>query len=186
MKRKMTGVALAAAMAMPIGLLASPAPAAPPTGLTCTAAKGTATLKPPLARGATTPNKPVISISRATLGGCRSYNHGALYAHLKFSIARNCKAVLDGKSGGVSGTVHMTWSFGKPTSDIAHATLKGIPGKPATSQVLSGTITKGLFKGSKLTAKVGYTIPNDGSRITKGLSKVTFKLLPGTQLVIKK
>jgi hypothetical protein len=58
--------------------------------------------------------------------------------------------------------------------------------KPATNQLIAGVITKGLFKGSKLTAKISYTVPNDGSCTTKGLSKVAFKLIPGTKLVIKK
>ena len=68
--RKVSGVLLAGAMVLSVGMVASPggAAAAKPT---CKTLSGTATFAPPLPKiGATTTTKPTVSIKGADLTGC--------------------------------------------------------------------------------------------------------------------
>ena len=135
----------------------------------------------------TTKVLPTVKIVGAKVGGCvgGGVTAGTLSATLKFHIASNCTTLIKGKSGDVYGPLKIVWANAKGTSTIGKATLALITGQPATTQKVSGTVTLGKFKGSKLTAITVYTIPSDGSCGTKGLSKVTFKLKTATKLVIK-
>jgi hypothetical protein len=186
MKRRFTGVLLAGAMLLPAGVIGTATPAAAAGGTVCKTASGTATFTPALPKASSpTKNKPTVKIAGAKVGGCvgGGVTAGTLSATLKFSIASNCLTLAQGKSGGVSGPLKIVWAGGKGTSTIAKATLKGVTGKPTTQNV-AGKITLGTFKGSSLKATTIYTIkaPQCG---TAGLSKVTFKLVAGTKLVIK-
>jgi hypothetical protein len=140
-----------------------------------------------LAKGATTPNMPTVTIVGAKVGGCvgGGVTAGTLSATLKFHIARNCATLA--KSGNVYGPLKIVWANSKGTSTIGKATLALIPGRPATEQKVSGIVTLGKFKGSKLTATTVYTIASTpaGQCASTGLSKVNFKLKTGTKLVIK-
>ena len=150
MRGKVTGaLLLTGAMALPVGLFASPAGAV--GGTACKTASGTAIFKPPLAKGSTTPNKPTVTITGAKVGGCvgGGVTAGTLSATLKFHVARNCVALLQSKSGSVYGPLKIVWANAKGTSTIGKATLAGVTGQPATTQRVSGAITLGKFKGSK-------------------------------------
>jgi hypothetical protein len=183
----MTGVLLlTAAMVLPVGLFASPAGAV--GGTACKTASGAATFTPALPKfSSTTKVMPTVKVAGAKVGGCvgGGVTAGTLSATLKFHIASNCTTLIQGKSGGVYGPLKIVWANSKGTSTIGKATLALIPGRPPTEQKVSGTVSVGKFKGSKLTAITVYTIPKDGSCNTKGLSKVTFKLKTATKLVIK-
>jgi hypothetical protein len=177
---------LTAAMVLPVGLYASPAGAV--GGTACKTAGGVATFTPALPKASsTTKVMPTVKIAGAKVGGCvgGGVTAGTLSATLKFHIASNCTTLIQGKSGGVYGPLKIVWANAKGTSNIAKATLALIKGQPPTTQLVSGVISLGTFKGSKLTATTVYTLPSDGSCSSKGLSKVTFKLKTGTKLVIK-
>jgi hypothetical protein len=181
----MTGVLLTAAMVLPVGLFASPAGAV--GGTACKTASGAATFVPGLPKfGSATKTKPTVTIKGAKVGGCvgGTVTGATLSATLKFGTASNCSSLLAGKSGNVKGTIKIVWANAKGTSTIGAAKLTGVAGKP-TTQVVSGLISAGKFKGSSLKATTLYTIPNDGSCNTKALTKVTFALVKNTKLVIK-
>ena len=177
---------MTAAMAVPAALTAAPAGAV--GGTACTKAAGTATFNPVLPKlSSTTKVMPTVTITGAKVGGCvgGGVTAGTLSAKLKFHVASNCTTLFNGKSGGVYGPLKIVWANSKGTSTVGKATLAGITGQPPTVQKVSGTVTLGKFKGSKLTATTVYTLPTDGSCSSKGLSKVTFKLKTATKLVIK-
>jgi hypothetical protein len=173
--RKFAGVLLAAAMMLPVGLMASPAGAAAATP-TCKTVTGQATFSPALpALKSTATSKPTITIKGAKLSGCAGggVTGGTVGATLKFGIANNCSTLLKGASTKTTGTVTIAWNT-KATS-TAKVTLVGITGKP-TQQTVSGPITTGLFKGKKLSVLTVYTLLKGGCT-TAGLSLVSFKNL---------
>ena len=182
----MGAVLLTAAMALPVGLSASPAGAV--GGTACKTASGTAKFTPGLPKASSkTTVKPTVKITGAKVGGCvgGTVTAGTLSATLKFHTASNCTKLIQGKSGNVYGPLKIVWAKNKGTSTVGKALLAGITGQPATIQKVSGKVTLGKFKGSKLTATTEYKLPTDGSCGTKALTKVTFKLKAGTKLVIK-
>jgi len=186
MRNKAIGVLVAAALALPVGLMAAPAGAV--GGTACAGASGTATFKPGLPKASSaTVVKPTVTIAGAKVTKCvgGQVTAGTLSATLKFHTGSNCTKLIQGKSGNVYGPLKIVWANNKGTSTVGKATLGLITGQPATTQKVSGTVTLGKFKGSKLTATTVYTIPQDGSCSTKALTKVTFKLKTGTKLVIK-
>jgi hypothetical protein len=179
---------LTAAMVLPVGLSASPAGAV--GGTACPKASGTATFKPALPKiHSTTKVLPTVTIVGAKTSGCvgGGVTAGTLSATLKFHTASNCDTLIAGKSGNVYGPLKIVWANSKGTSTIGKATLAGITGQPPTVQKVSGLVTLGKFKGSKLTATTVYTIATTpaGQCSSTGLSKVTFKLKTNTKLVIK-
>jgi hypothetical protein len=160
-------------MLLPLGLIASPsgAAAAKPT---CKTISGTASFSPALpALKNTTKVKSTITIKGAKLGGCTGggVTGGTVGATLKYGIASNCTTLVAGATANISGTVTIVWNT-KATSTV-NVTLKGVTNKP-TSQTVSGPITLGLFKGSKVSVVTMFT-PLNGGCTTAGLSKVTFK-----------
>ena len=185
--RKFAGALVAAAVMLPVGLVASPAGAV--GGTTCKTATGTATFTPPLPKiGSAKKVKSYATIEYAKVGGCvgGAVTAAILHAQLQFGTASNCSSLLAGKTANVTGRIKIPWYAGKVfkgTSLIAKAKLTPVKGKP-TTQVVSGVISSGVFKGSSLKATTLYTIkaPQCAS---KALSKVTFALVKNTKLVIK-
>jgi hypothetical protein len=176
--RRVAGFLVAAAMVLPIGLISSPAGAAGAT--TCKTASGTATFAPALPKvGSKAKVKPTVTI-KGNVGNCTGgVKSAALKATLKFSIANNCSTLLAGASTGTKGTETLTWNT-KKTSTVA-LTLVGVKGH-VTQTKASGTVTAGVFKGSKQSGTLNYTLPK-GACTAAGLSKVTFKQI--APIVIK-
>ena len=171
--RKFAGVLLAAAMVLPAAMITTQAGAAAAKP-TCKAVAGQATFSPALpALSSKATTKPTVTIKGAKLTGCTGggVTGGTVAATLKFGIANNCTTVLAGASTKTTGTVTIVWNT-KATS-TAKVTLVGVTNKP-TSQTVSGPITTGLFKGSKLSVVTNYT-PLKGGCTTAGLALVSFK-----------
>jgi hypothetical protein len=171
--RKFAGVLLAAALMLPVSLMASPAGAAAATP-TCKSVTGQASFSPALpALKSKATSKPTITIKGAKLTGCTGggVTGGTVGATLKFGIANNCTTLLAGASTKTTGTVTIAWNT-KATS-TAKVTLVGLTGKP-TSQTVSGPITAGLFVGKKVSVVTAYT-PLKGGCTTAGLALVSFK-----------
>jgi hypothetical protein len=180
MRSKITGVLLlTGSLLVPVGIGATAEPAGAVGGTVCKKAVGTATFKPPLPKASsTTTVKPTVTIKGAKVSGCvgGGVTAGTLSATLKFHKASNCAKLIAGQSSNVYGPLKIVWANGKGTSTVGKATLAPVKGQPPTVQKVSGAVTLGKFKGSKLTATTLYTLPSDGSCNTKALSKVTFKL----------
>jgi hypothetical protein len=171
--RKFAGVLMAAAMVLPVGIIATQAGAAAAKP-TCTTISGQASFSPALpALSSSATTKPTVTIKGAKLAGCTGggVTGGTVASTLKFGIANNCKTLLAGASTKTTGTVTIVWNT-KATS-TAKVTLVGVTGK-ATSQTVSGPITTGLFKGSKISVVTNFT-PLKGGCTTAGLALVSFK-----------
>jgi hypothetical protein len=171
--RKFAGVLLAAALMLPVGLMASPAGAAAAKP-TCKTLSGNASFSPALPKiGSATKVKPTITVKGGKLGGCTGggVSSAVVGATLKFGVANNCASLLaPGGTTSTTGTVSIVWNT-KATS-TAKVTLPGVKGKPTTF-TLMGSITTGLFKGSKLSVVATFKPLNGGC--TKGaLTSVSF------------
>ena len=182
--RKFAGLFVAAALILPAGIIAAAPSGAAAAKPTCTKLTGVATFKPALPKaGSTKKVKPVITITGAKLSGCTGggVTGGTVKSTLKFGNASNCSDLLGGKPTNTKGTVGVTWSNKKTSA--ANVSLVGVSGN-ATQQTVSGPITTGLFKGSKISATTQFT-PEPGGCTSKDLSKVTFTLKKGAKLTVK-
>ena len=183
MRGKFAGVLLTTtAMLLPVGLFASPADAV--GGTVCKTASGTATFLPALPPvSSTVKNKPTVTIKNGKLAGCvgGGVTSATLAATLKFGLASNCKSLLGGAATNTKGTEKITWN-NKSTSTVT-LTLAGVAKKP-TNINATGPVTLGLFKGSKQSGTLAFTLPA-GACTTKPLSTVTFKVLPTSKITIK-
>jgi hypothetical protein len=179
---RVAGVLFAAAMVLPVGLIASPAGAV--GGTSCKTATGSATFTPALPKlGNKTMVLSTVKATGAKIGGCVGGGVTSATASItaKFAKPGNCTTLATAKTANpTNGTGTWTWNT-KKTSTIA-LTLTGGTGKNATHAALAGTVTAGVFKGSKLSGTVIYAIPA-GACQKVALTKVTFKQL--TALVIK-
>ncbi len=172
--RKFAGLLLVAAVALPVGLVATHAGAAAAAKPTCKTISGQASFSPALpALSSTSKTKPTVTIKGAKLAGCTGggVTSGTVASTLKFGIANNCKSLLAGATTNTTGTVTIVWNT--KASSTAKVTLKGVTGK-ATSQTVAGPITTGLFKGSSLSIVTIFT-PLKGGCTTAGLALVSFK-----------
>jgi hypothetical protein len=164
----------------PSRLQVSPSPAGAVAGASCKTLTGTAKLSPglpPLSSKALV--KATITIKGAKLSGCTGgVTSGALSATLKYGIASNCSTTVAGKTANIKGTATVVWN-NKKTSTIA-LSLVGVTKKP-TETTIPGTVTAGMFKGSKSSGTVVYTLAKNNCG-TLPFSSATFKSL--TKVVI--
>ena len=169
--RKVAGTLFAVALALPIGLAASPAGAA--AGTTCKTSAGEATFSPPLPKiGSTTLVKTVLTAT-GTLSGCvgGGVTGGQVRTVSAKSSGSNCSTQVANKTISKA-TETIVWNT-KQTSTIA-ITLSPVKGKPSTNKAVSGTVTSGLFKGLHQTGLTVFT-PATGSCTTTTLASVTYK-----------
>jgi len=167
---------VAAAMVLPIGFVASPAGAA--AGTTCKTTSGTATFSPALPKlGNKTLVNSTISVKNGKLGSCNNGVTGATVSLTAKISNANCATLASPPkvTKPTTGTEKIVWApKAKGTSTIP-LTLGTVKGKP-TEATLSGTVSAGLFKGTKISGTVVYTIPK-GACTATALSTVTFKQL---------
>jgi hypothetical protein len=175
--RKIGVALLAAAFALPVSLMASPAGAV--AGASCNTFTGTATVKPGLPATAAKV-KPVISTKNAKLAGCTGgVTSGLLTGTLTGSVLQNCAGLAKQTNFGLKGTATVVWNT-KQTSTISWSLTPGPKGKITTVN-LPGTVTAGLFKGSKMTGQVMFTLTK-GQCGTAPLTSVPVKQV--TKIVI--
>jgi hypothetical protein len=163
---------LAAALVLPAGIMAA-SPAGAAGGTSCKSGGGTATFTPALPIvGNKTKVKDVLK-SSGTVAGCSgTVKSGKITGVSPKSTGSNCTTLATPTKTPTKVTLTVTWNT-KATSTIA-AVLKEIPKKPVTTQTVTGPVTKGLFKGSKLSGKFTYTLPS-GACTKKALAKLTYK-----------
>lgn len=173
--RNRAAMLMTAMLLFPLSVIAVPAGAA--GGTTCQAIKGNATFKPALPKLGVS-NKVVsnVSVTNGKLSGCvgGGVTSGSVRLSSKFSKAGNCATLATaGSTNPTKGTETITWNNSQ-TSTIA-VTLTGVNGQPTQAKVM-GTVTAGLFKGSKQSGTVAYVVPKGGCT-TKALSTVTIKAI---------
>jgi hypothetical protein len=182
--RKLAGLLCAAAVALPVPLLAESASAA--GSVACSSLEGTEVWQSPLPKrhaGRTT--KPTITINDAKLGGCTSsggaIRRGMVDATIKWLDPGNCDTLMTYTPGmpepRIKGTVTITWNTGT-TSSVA-VSLR--PTKPYVQKV-TGTVTQGKYLGSTFSVML-LIAPPPGACDTKPLSTTPFSGL--TKLVIR-
>ena len=178
--RKVGGVFLAAAMLLPVGLIAAGPASAGAPALTCTKIAGTATFTPPVS--------PTVSVthnvsSKSTISGCTGtagITSGVATFTSKGTTKQNCAQLIASKKV-TTATITVKWSNGT-TSGPGTATVT--PVSTATVKITS-KITKGQFAGKTSISTVLF-IPKGGGCITAGksLATTTVSLKAGTKLVI--
>jgi hypothetical protein len=170
--RKTFGVLVAAALLVSAALVIG-APAGAAGGTSCKSGSGSATFTPPLpVIGSKTKVKDVLK-SSGTVAGCTgTVKSGKITGVSPKSTGSNCTTLATPTKTATKVTLTVKWNTGA-SSTIA-AQLKQIPKKPVTTQTVSGPVTAGLFKGSKLSGKFTYSLPS-GACTKKPLSKLTYK-----------
>jgi hypothetical protein len=173
--RKTFGVFLAVATLLSMVAIAAPAGAA--GGTSCASAAGKATFTPPLPPVSSKTLVKGTFTAVGTLGKCKG--GGVTSAHTSFKsvvgkTGSNCLSIATPAKAGThtaTGSGTITWNTGK-TSSVTW-TLDPVKGKPATTQKLSGKITKGQFVGLKTSITTVYKIPA-GQCVSKPLSFVNY------------
>jgi hypothetical protein len=171
--RKLAGVLMAGAIALPIGLATAPAGAAPKTS--CKTTNGSATFSPPQPKlGSKKKVASTIKVQAAKVGGCVGGGVVSATAALtaKYTKPGNCTTLGQGVPNPAKGKMVLTWNTMK-TSTIGALTVGGVPGKP-TSWKITGKISAGLFNGAKVAVTVIYA-PSSGGCEKTALSRATFK-----------
>jgi hypothetical protein len=178
--RKIAGVVTAAAVALAIGS-SVPADAAA-AKVSCKTMSGSAKLSPPLPKlGTKKTVVPTMTVTGAKVGGCVGGGLQSATAALrvKFAKASNCTMLGTGVGNTATGSLALAWNTHQ--SSTAAVTVVTVPKKPTTLK-LAGTVSSGLFKGSRITVTWIYAPPKGGCT-ANALSKVTFKQT--TPLVIR-
>jgi hypothetical protein len=168
--RRMLGLLVAAGLLLSV-LAAAPAGAA--GGTTCKAGAGRVTFTPALPDG--TSAKKVLAVQRrnGTISGCSgTVKSGKLIGVSPKGAGANCVTLETWTSKPTKMALTVNWNTGQ-SSTIA-AQLKEIANVSVTTQTVSGSVTAGLFKGSKLSGKFTYTLPKDGCSKGHPLAKVTY------------
>ncbi len=155
--RSIARIALGVGLLVQFGIVAGPAGAA---GTSCKTSVGKATIMPGLSSVQT-----VQTIAATiTLSGCAGSGvaAGSGKATVKLG-ATDCTGLAKGGSKGAL-TETITWNTRK-TSTFTGTTLSGT-GAKVLQVTISGTVTAGLFKGSKVSTAIAYSV-NEGQSCSK-------------------
>jgi hypothetical protein len=149
-------------MLAPLGVInASSAGAA--SGTTCQALRGTAILSPGLpSLGNTAVVRPIISVIGAKVSGCAGSVTGASASgKLRFAKPSNCTRLITQITANTkvaaTGTVVLTWNT-HTTSQIAMTLTFGSVANKPTLATLTGTVISGLFKGTKTSGTIQWSL----------------------------
>ncbi len=170
--RKVLGLVVAAALMVPAAsYLSSSAGAA--GGTSCASGKGSATFTPALPDLSSKVKVKDVLKSSGTVAGCSgTVKSGTLTGVAPASTGSNCLSIATPTTTPTKITLTVKWNTGATTTIAAQ--LKQIPKTPVTTQTVSGTVTAGLFKGSKLTGKFTYKLPAGACSKGHPLAKLTY------------
>ena len=90
---------------------------------------------------------------------------------MKWGLPANCTSFVEAKTANIAGTVTLAWNT--KASSTATVTVHALNAKAPTHLTVAGSVTTGLFKGSKLSVVVAF-VPLNGGCTTAGLTKVSF------------
>jgi hypothetical protein len=168
---KMLGALVVAGLLIAI-LMSSPAGAA--DGTTCKAGAGSVTFTPPLPDAASTKKVKAVQKRNGTVSGCSgTVKSGKITGVSPKSTGSNCVTLQTWTNTPTKMTLTIKWNTG--SSSTITAQLKEIANVSVTTQTVSGRVTAGLFKGSKLSGKFNYVLPTEGCTKGHPLAKVTYK-----------
>jgi hypothetical protein len=170
--RKSFGAVLAAASLLSLSVLASVPAGAAAAGTTCKTGSGSAVFSPALPKLGDTHKVKDVLKTTGKVGGCSGAVKSATLTGVSpKSTGSNCTTIATPTKTPTKVTLTVKWNKGAASTVAAQ--LKEITGQPVTTQTVTGTVTKGQFKGKKLAGKIKYTLPS-GACTTKPLSKVTY------------
>jgi hypothetical protein len=151
--------ALAIALVVPMGIVMS-GPAGAAGGTSCKTQVGKATITP----GLSLVKHPQTIVATTTIGGCAGggVTAGVGKATLKLA-STDCLGLA---KGGTKQTLTetITWNT-KATSTIKGQSVSGT-GAKATQATITGTVTAGLFAGSKMSTTIVFAV-NKGQSCSK-------------------
>ncbi len=179
MRKSLSILAGAAALALPLIGFGTAAHATTPTTPTCTKASGTVTFTPPLpTSGSTVKSKVKLTGKESSCSG-GGVTAAKLVANAMLNKSTNCSGVANDGSVRIVGTLTLTWKVHKTST--ASFTLKPESGERG---LVTGTITKGQFKGKSLAQTLQLEpTSNGGNCESTPLKKAGF--VQSTPLVIK-
>jgi hypothetical protein len=170
--RKVSGVLLAVAMTLPVGLVASPAGAA--GGTTCKTNTSVATFKPALPILGSKVKVAYTVTSVGKLSGCVGGGvTSGTYKTVQKVAPGNCTTLLtyNPKPGNPT-TITTTWNTKKTSTGTF--LLHAIKGNTTKSNV-TGSISAGLFKGLKITTAFTFTALTKNGCTKVPLAQVSVK-----------
>jgi hypothetical protein len=150
MLKKFFGFSMAVALLTPVGVLAS-GPAGAATGTSCKSVSGSVTVTPGLT------DKPLaqvitfnLPVKGCTGGGVTS---GTVKGTDKVTKPGTCGTLgAPGPAQKITGTI--TWNTKKTSTFSASTTTKGL------TFTITGTVTAGLFQGTKVSEAGKYALPS--------------------------
>lgn len=176
--RKFLGVFVAAGLLVSAAVIVG-APAGAAGGTSCKTGSGTATFTPALPDLTSKAKVKDVLKSSGVVGGCSgTVKSGKLSGVSPKSTGSNCLTTATYTATGTKITLTVKWNTG--ASSTVAAQLHQTKGVAATHQSVAGTVTAGLFKGSKLSGKFVYTLPKGACSKGHPLAKVTYKSVGAT------
>jgi hypothetical protein len=169
---------LALALLLPFGALDAPAAGAA-AGTTCASLSGTARLTPGLPKlGDSTLVRSSVSIKGAKLTGCQgSVKSATITATVKFAKASNCTLLITQitatKTVVAKGTATFTWNNHRTSAVSLVVSLGAVKNNPSVAKI-TGTVTRGLFKGLKESGTIVWSLPSDACFGGAPLTAMTF------------
>jgi len=168
--RKTSGVLLAVAMLLPLGIWGA-APAGAAAGTVCSTTAGTVTWTPPLPVKA--PGVKTKISATGTFGKCTgavASAHTTLVTPLG-KTASSCASTLKYSTGAeTTGTLTVTWNKG--AKSVIPVSIFKVKGKP-TQALVTGKVKTGQFAGLTSKGTVSYT-PKVGNCVTTALKTASY------------
>jgi hypothetical protein len=156
MLRKFFGFTMAIALLAPMGVLAA-GPAGAATGTSCKSVSGNVTVTP----GLSTVAKAQVITFNLPVKGCTGggVTSGTVKGTDKVTKPGTCATLgAPGPAQKITGTI--TWNTKKTSTFTATTTTKGL------TFTIAGTVTGGLFKGTKVSEAGKYALPKSGKFCT--------------------
>jgi hypothetical protein len=182
--RKTLGLLCAAAMMLPIGVIAANAAGGAAALPTCTAAAGTFKFTPPLpASGGVISNlSSAGTVTGCTGGGVKS-GHTTFKQTVKSTTKGSCATLAKPTGKPTVGLFTVTWNTGKTsTAKVFNVTQSKTT---ITNATTTGKITSGMFVGKTITGTVTFALKTSGSGSSLKCTGGTYKNAKGVKFVIK-
>jgi hypothetical protein len=182
--RKTFGVLFAAALMLPIGVIAAaPAGSAAATP-TCTAAKGTFKFTPPLpASGGVISNLSSAGTVSGCTGGGVTSGKTSFVQTVKSTTKSSCATLAKPTGKPTIGKFVVTWNNKKTSTATGFKVTQSKT--TVTNASTTGKITAGLFKGKSITGAVTFKLATSGSGASLKCTGGTYTNVKGVKFVIK-
>ena len=143
-------------------------------GTSCASGSGTGTFTPPLPDlTSKTKVKDVLTVKGSFAGCSGAVKSATITGASPARTGSNCLSIATPTKTPTKVTLTVTWNAGAASTVAAQ--LTEIPKTPVTTQLISGSVTKGQFAGEKLSGKFTYSLPKGACSKGHPLSTVPYK-----------